>query len=439
MKYAILIPRGGSDEPPDTMDDSAPTPLESAAMPACAAIAAAGRVALVRTILSGQQWGDAASGLLGLLDADSGMTHDRRVSEASLLAAHAMGGTGWAYSLGWLATQDRHGQPSAADDARVAEWDESTLSDAESAAMWADISAAWREAEPALAADLRVEHHGGRWVLIDTRHDHEAVASIPPWRLIGDSWRAAEPGGGDVDAAWSLRRFMHVGSGVLATHDVNVARHERGLPLVTIPWPWGAGRVPKWRPFAARFGVRGVMVTDDPLAAAVARALGMDLRLVASDSLGDEAVDALGSVDLVCVVAAGPMLASLAGDADAKRHALETFDASAVAPVAARLRDFGDPESDADARGWRLLVAPDTVWPVGDPEPLDEPVPALLAGAWIRSMVRREYHERAAADADLKIADPSGLLEFVLLGGLAGAKAVGRKSEDAGTLWETTS
>jgi hypothetical protein len=53
--------------------------------------------------------------------------------------------------------------------------------------------------------------------------------------------------------------------------------------------------------------------------------------------------------------------------------------------------------------------------------------------------VKRPFGERAASDSDLRITDPSGLMEFVLRGGLAGAKAVGRKAEDAGTLWETTS
>ena len=128
--------------------------------------------------------------------------------------------------------------------------------------------------------------------------------------------------------------------------------------------------------------------------------------------------------------------ASLANDAGGKARAIEAFDQHIVAPVAQRLTDFGDPEADADARGWRLLVLPDCIWPTGDPEPLDTPVPALLAGAWTRSVVQRPFTETAAQDSDLRITSPAGLMEFFLRGGLAHAKAPRRRKDDAGTLWE---
>jgi hypothetical protein len=51
-------------------------------------------------------------------------------------------------------------------------------------------------------------------------------------------------------------------------------------------------------------------------------------------------------------------------------------------------------------------------------------------------VVRRGLSEDAAADSDLKIASPGALLEFFLLGGLARARAVGRRREESGTLWE---
>lgn len=452
MKYAILIPLGGGDEPRDGAEGT--TPLAVATLPNLGQLARSGRVARVQTIEGAAV--SVTSGLIGLLDGDPNAGTARRVSDASIAALGAAGDHAWVYSLGWLATTDASGGPSASDTAIVAEWDESTLTSEESDALWNAIAAAWAEQEPALARTITIERHAGRWVLIDGEHDHDGVTSLPPWRLIGEPWRSAEPGGGDVQAAWVLRRFMHVGSGVLASHDINVSRMERGLPLITIPWPWGSGRTPLWPTFASRFGkasgeprpeqrsesrseLRGEMVTDDPLSARVGRAIGWTVREVAPgrvDQLGELAVDALGRCDLVCVCDAGALGASLAGDAAAKVRALERFDAAVVGPVKARLDDFGDPETDADARGWRLLALPDAIWPTGALEPATDPVPAILAGAWIRSVVGRPFTEAGAEDSDLRITSPSGLMEFFLEGGLVRAKAVRKRKDEVGTLWE---
>lgn len=441
MKYAILIPLSGGDEP--ELAPGGLTPLAAANAPTLTELAADGRIALVQTMRPNEATSP-LSGLIGLLDADPSPTAEHRTTQASLAAFGAVEASAWVYSLGWVATTNADGTPSASDNAIVGEWDESTLSSSESDVLWAEIAAAWAAAEPVLAASITVERHRGLWVLVDRRHDHEAVSSLAPWQPLGEPWRSAEPGGGDVDAAWALRRFMHVGCTVLASHDINASRHERGLPLITMPWPWGGGRPPAWTPFSSRFdhnsvGIRAAMVTDDPLAAAVGRALAWEVRWIElgqPERLGSEAVDALGTCDLVCVCDSGTLRASIADDLGAKVRAIEAFDRDIVAPIARRLRDFGDPETDADARGWRLLVLPDCVWPAGDPEPLAEPVPALLAGAWIRSVVQRPLTETAAQDSDLRIASPSGLMEFFLRGGLVNAKATRRRKDDVGTLWE---
>jgi len=51
------------------------------------------------------------------------------------------------------------------------------------------------------------------------------------------------------------------------------------------------------------------------------------------------------------------------------------------------------------------------------------PVPFLLAGAWIRSMVHRPFTEEGAADTDLVIDPGHDLMEYFLRGAMAGVRA----------------
>ena len=118
-----------------------------------------------------------------------------------------------------------------------------------------------------------------------------------------------------------------------------------------------------------------------------------------------------------------PDEASIQGNARAKIAALEAIDRDIVGPIAERLKKCGDPEKDPASEGWRLLVLPDHVTSVTNRKHDSAPVPFMIAGAWVRSMVQRGFSEVDASGSDLKIAEGSELMEYFLRGGLRNIRA----------------
>ena len=91
-----------------------------------------------------------------------------------------------------------------------------------------------------------------------------------------------------------------------------------------------------------------------------------------------------------------------------------------MGPVAAALQSrFGDPDKDPTKKGWRILIMPDHFTLCSTRKHDATPVPFLLAGAWIRSAVKRPFTEAAAHESDLKIEDGHDLMEYFLKGNRA--------------------
>lgn len=176
--------------------------------------------------------------------------------------------------------------------------------------------------------------------------------------------------------------------------------------------------------FEERFGVRGVLVSHSERAGGVAGRIGWERVNCKPEvsSVAKAAVRATGSADLVCCHLAETGEASRRADVEGKIAAIEAIDADLIGPVLEGLREFGDPESDPQAKGWRLLVAPSHVNLVSTGQDDPAPVPFAMAGAWVRSMVKRPFGEANAAEADLQIERGHELMEYFLKGGLASVR-----------------
>jgi 2,3-bisphosphoglycerate-independent phosphoglycerate mutase len=202
-------------------------------------------------------------------------------------------------------------------------------------------------------------------------------------------------------------------------------------------WIWGQGTKPTVPSFHDRFGLRGAMITSVDLLAGIASYIGWDRLHVPGltsyhdtdyTAQGKATVKALKDYDIVCCHVEAPDEASHQADWQTKLASIEAIDEHVVGPIAKGLEAYGDPASDTEAEGWRLLVLPDHYTLVSTRKHDATPVPFLLAGAWVKSMVQRAFNEPSANQSDLDIADGHELMEYFLRGGLANVRGTRKRS-----------
>lgn len=446
MKYAALIQLGAADAPLEDLGDR--SPLEAAEIPSIRGLAAAGKVAAVSALNASDELDDAASlarAVLSLLGFDPRPAEVMRASfSGSAVRAGVLGldlgdPVPWCLRATLVNTRSQGGGGPLGSDAVFGP--EPILTPAEADAMWSAVVRRWARDHPELLVDMQLAGEGATRVLID-RSATGMLDVEAPSATVGERVTTRLPGAGPPGAAARLHQLMNSSAMGLADLAAEAGDNEPtdgfGQARPTMAWFDDLGRRPTLRPFGERFGLTAVCVTDDPGSAAVAGWAGLQARVLETQELGAAAVDALGTADAVIVIDSAAARAGLAGDAVSRQAAIEAFDARCVGPVARRLRDFGDPERDPAARGWRLMVTPGVRADAAERSLVSEVVPVLLAGAWIRTMVTREFTEEAAEASDLRVDRAHELMEYFLLGGLARARGVARRDPGQGSLWETT-
>lgn len=214
-------------------------------------------------------------------------------------------------------------------------------------------------------------------------------------------------------ADW-VKQVMVRAHEVLLAHDVNAVRADLGENPATDIWLWGHGRPRPLKPFADRFGHKGVVIAAVDLIRGIARCLGMKLIDVRGATgyldtnyaaKGAAAVKALDEYDLVIVHVEAADEAGHLGDAQAKVEAIERIDEHVVGPILAKLRS-GD--------RWRILVAPDHPTPVATRVHTSTPPPFCLAGHAVQTVLNRPFSEATAAGSPLQIDPGHELMEYFL-------------------------
>ena len=302
------------------------------------------------------------------------------------------------------------------------------IPDAEARVLLEDLSAYWAAHAPDLARGIEVTPGVGyRSILVDrSGRSYGSVATTPPHEIPDRPWRASIPGDP------TIRGLMEHSRACLDTHEINQARREQGLRPANMAWIWGQGTRPELPGFASRFGLTGGMITSVDLLKGIANLIGWDLIECPGltsyhdtdyGAQGRVTIEALGRYDIVCCHVEAPDEASHQGDFATKIASLESIDREIVGPVMDALEDYGDPESDPGAQGWRVLVLPDhhTLCSTRRHDPT--PVPFAMAGAWVRSLVPRVLTEAQARGSDLHIDPGADLMEYFLRSGLAGPRS----------------
>ena len=437
MKYVLIVPSGMSDGPVDELDGL--TPMQAANLPNLGALAAKGRVGTVRTIPDGISPSSQA-GLLTILGYDSDSEHAGRANFSAIPLHVENEEYDWLLSFCFV-TIDPDGDELLFPTAGIIEPTEARL-------LIESLSEAIGDEFG--DEDINLEFftgHGHEHVLIDHSgsHYYDDLMTVPATELVGQSVRKFLPHGATLsrreskETARFLNRIMDLSKRVFAEHEVNRTRRELGDPVATQVWIWEPCRREELIPFKKRFpGMRCALVTADDLAAGIASAAGWDRLDIYDDSsritahlrsggdtinermicdIRDRAVRAIHSreYDIITIYLREAGDVSLGGDFAGKITVLELIDREIVGPVLEALRE----STGGDDGKWRLIVVPELSTLTQEQRHDVRPVPFVIAGSQVTSVVHFDaFHEAAADEADLHIESGSDFLEYALYNGL---------------------
>ena len=346
MKYVVCVPDGASDEP--VPDLGGRTPLEAAAMPNLAKLAARGEVGRAATIPKGMPPGSDV-GNLSILGYDPAVHHTGRAPIEAAAMGLKLRPDQIAYRCNLVTVSAdgnmvdfAGGHPTSEQAAEVVEALEKELGDGE------------------------VSFHPGvqyRHILVVPDTWAEADCT-PPHDII--NCPVVPPTG---PAADHLNELMDASRSIVAGF---------GLPANQI-WLWGQGPQPVLPSFTSVYGLNAGLVS----AVDLVRGLGALTGIPAAEVEGitgwydtnyegkrDACLEALADgLDLFVIHVEASDEAGHAGDVAAKVQALEDWDSRIIGPLVEGLDDLGP---------WRLLLLPDHPTPLALRTHTSDPVPYVI-------------------------------------------------------------
>ena len=410
MKYVIVIPDGAADRPLAELDDR--TPFEAADTPNLDRLAAVGRQGTAVTTPPGMPCGSDVC-TMSLLGYDPARYHTGRAPLEAAALGIAMGDDDWIFRVNLVTVIDGKMQDHSA----------GHISSEEGRRLLEDVAA--NADLPGLALYPGVSY---RNIMVDRsgQRDWSELVTVPPHDIPGEAIRRHLPTGGLH--AKLLNQIVAESEVALAEHEINDTRREMGELPATHFWPWGQGRRPQMPAFAEKYGLRGAMVTAVDLLAGISSFIGWDRLDVPGQTsyhdndyaaTGRHGVAALDDYDVVCLHVEAPDEASHGADAATKLAAVAAIDEHVVGPVHRALEErYGPADVAGGDCGWRMLVLPDHYTLVDTRKHDPTPVPFLMAGAGVKSVLKRDFNEANANDSDLHIERGHELMEYFLRSGL---------------------
>ncbi|MDQ6798501.1 MAG: cofactor-independent phosphoglycerate mutase [Actinomycetota bacterium] len=346
MKYVVCVPDGAADEPLAELDGR--TPLEAAAMPNLAAMAARGEVGRAATIPAGFPPGSDV-GNLSILGFDPSRYHTGRAP----IEAAAMG-----LRLEPDQVAYRANLVTVGSDGIMADF---AGGHPTTQAAGEVIAALQRE----LGGDGVVFHAGVQYrhILVTPRSWADATCT-PPHDLTGRP--ATWPTG---PAAPQLQALMDASREVVGRFDL----------AATQVWLWGQGAQPEIPSFSSTYGLSAQLVSAVDLVRGLGVLTGIPCVAVEGatgwydtnyEGKRDACLESLAAgTDLFLVHVEASDEAGHAGDLGAKIEALENWDRRILGPLV---------EGLAALAPWRLLLLPDHATPVATRTHTSDPVPYVL-------------------------------------------------------------
>jgi 2,3-bisphosphoglycerate-independent phosphoglycerate mutase len=375
VKYLIVIPDGSADKPVDSLGGR--TPLEAARTFHMDRIAAAGVIGTVRTVPKGYKPGSDVAIMSAVGYAPERYYTGRAPLEAAARDIELAPGD-WAVRCNLVTLSG----------GRMADYSAGHITDAEAAEIVKSLNEAFGgegcEFYPSKAY---------RNILVMRGAGDMEVETTPPHDIAGREYGDYLPGGADSER---FGKLMERSREVLAGHEVNARRRERGLNEATSIWLWGEGGAAEFDSFRGRYGLDAAVITAVDLVAGICRLAGWQ-RIVVPGATGyydtdydgkrEAAERGLEEFDLVLVHVEAPDEASHNLDVDNKIRAIESIDARVVGPLAEAVSAMGD---------HRILVMSDHYTLVSTGAHDGTPVPFAVSGTGIASSGAKAFNEREA-------------------------------------------
>ena len=406
MKYVLIIPDGAADFPVDDLDGK--TPLEAARTPNIDRLASKGRQGTVATTPKGMPCGSDVC-TMSLVGYDPTRYHTGRAPLEAAALGIELDEADWIFRVNLVTAIDGKMQDHSA----------GHISSEEGKRLLKDL--AQRLDLPDMVLYPGVSY---RNIMVDVSgragdgRDWAELVTTPPHDIPGEPIRKHLPVGG-ANAAL-LQRMIAESQVMLADHEINLTRQEMGELPATHLWPWGQGKKPDMPSFEQRFGLKGAMITAVDLLAGISHFIGWDRLDVPGQTsyhdndyvaTGQHAIAAIDDYDLLCVHVEAPDEASHAADVKTKVAAIEAIDKHVVGPIHQTLEGRGE--------DWRILLLPDHYTRVDNRKHDPTPVPFVMTGKRVHTVLNRPLSERNANESDLHIPHGHELMEYFLHSGLS--------------------
>ena len=391
-KYAIIIPDGAADEPLEQFGGK--TALEAADTPNMDRISMQGKQGLVRTVPTNMEPGsDVAQ--MSLLGYDPVRYYSGRAPIEAVARNIKLSANDWIFRCNLITIAD----------GKMADHSAGHISTKEAGKLIEELQSQLGNEQVCFYTGVSYRH-----LLVFKGPDFD-VKTYPPHDYIGRPIEKILPRGKGSELLIDL---MARSQQLFSNHDINQVRKDLGENQVSSIWLWGQGKRARMESFEKRFGIRGSAITAVDLVRGLSKLIGFDLIEVPGatgfvdtnyQGKGSAAVEALNEYDLVFIHIEAPDEASHDGNAEMKKKAIEQIDKYIVGPVLDALQNY---------KNWRILVAPDHPTPVRTCAHCPEPVPFVMAGSGISSILHMAFNEANAAESRLRINNGFELMEYFL-------------------------
>lgn len=393
MKYIILLASGLADEPIEALNGQ--TPLEAAHTPALDELSSRGKIGCVRTLPDDLPPCEEVA-LLSALGYDP---HKYFCGEAGL----ALADSGIRIGHGQMAF--RHNLVTEADGV-IVDHAAGQISVQEAEALLTSLQAALGRPEVICWAGRGFSGVTALPVSEDTEPE-----CVPPEDVLGQAIDKHLPKGRGTEIC---RKVMALSREVFREHEVNRVRADLGENPADMLWLWGPGPSPALPPFESRHGLYSSMVAAAESARGLGRLSAMRVPHISGATGGYRtdytakahlAVDLLGDCDLVVLHVASPAEASLEGNPERKKAAIEDIDAMIIAEMFELAANRGDT---------RVLFLPTHTASTSQRKRLRTEVPAAIYGPGIEPLRRAILTEATARTGELGIEEAHELLPYFL-------------------------